>query len=296
MAKKLNIDLGVSLKRLDLIVKGLSNNQYLGNYASAFKGQGIEFADYRAYGPADDASKIDWKASKRTGKLMVKEFEEERGLNVFFLVDVSSRMLLGSVKKLKAEYAAEIVSSFSHTVLDSGDSVGMVMFSDSPLKVVHEGMGLKHFHIISNELSKLDNYGGGETNFSGVLDYALKNFPEGSLVVLISDFIGPDNFTSSLKVAAHKFDLIGIMVRDPIDLELPKGYGQVLIEDPVTHDRLLFSPKKYFKEYKDRVKNNLSFLEKLFLQNGADFLRLTTDKSFVEPLVEFFKLRNAQWK
>ena len=49
---KLKIDLSFSLDRLDLVIKGLANTQFLGNYKSAFKGRGLEFESYRIYNPS----------------------------------------------------------------------------------------------------------------------------------------------------------------------------------------------------------------------------------------------------
>ena len=56
---KLKIDITPSLQKLDLVVNGLVNTKFMGNYASAFKGQGLEFSDFRSYSPSDDAGDID---------------------------------------------------------------------------------------------------------------------------------------------------------------------------------------------------------------------------------------------
>ncbi|MBT3405515.1 DUF58 domain-containing protein [archaeon] len=292
---KLKIDITPSLQKLDLVVNGLVNTKFMGNYASAFKGQGLEFSDFRSYSPSDDAGVIDWVASNRSRKLLVKEYVEERNLNVHFVVDVSSKMLLGSTKKLKAEYAAELVSSFSNTILRAGDFVGLTMFSDKVIKNILPTNGMKQFHIISEALSNLSFYG-GENNFSEVFAYALKFFDEGSLVIIISDFVNTKNIADALKYTSKKFDLIGIMVRDPIDISLPDGMGQVMVEDPATGERLLISPRKLKSNYSRFAKKQVADLKKEFKIKGADFLELYTNKSFVEELVSFFHKRKLEWK
>ena len=113
--KRLKIEVTPSLKRLDLITKGLVNTRFIGNYASAFKGRGLEFASYRVYTPNDDASLIDWTASSRARKLLVKEFVEERNLNIVFIVDVSSKMMLPSmftIVKFPVSLLVNIIISF----------------------------------------------------------------------------------------------------------------------------------------------------------------------------------------
>ena len=292
---KLKIDIAPSLQRLNLVVKGVVNTNFIGNYASVFKGQGLEFANFRQYTPSDDASRIDWKTSSRVRKLMVKEFVEERNLNVVFILDVSSKMLVGSTAKLKCEYAAELVASFSHVVLKSGDRVGLLMVNDKISKELQPSNGMGHFQIISEALSNLSFYG-GNSNLEEGLDYALKRIDRGSLVIIISDFIGDSDYHNSLKLAGKKFDLIGMSIQDPTDLELPEGMGQVLVQDPVTEERMLIDPKKIGNLYSSEAKHINSSVEKLFRQSGGDFLSLKTNKPFIESLVMFFKMREAKWK
>jgi len=130
MKKELKLDLSEGIKRLKILTTQIVNTKFVGGYKSVFKGRGLEFKDYRPYTPDDDASTIDWKASVRANKLFVRDFEEERNLNVFFLVDVSSSMVYGSIDKLKIEYVGELTAALSFVVLNAGDSVGFALFSD----------------------------------------------------------------------------------------------------------------------------------------------------------------------
>jgi len=292
---RLKINLTPSLQKLDLMVKGLVNTKFMGNYASTFKGTGLEFADYRNYTPSDDSGRIDWKASHRSGKLLVKEFVEERNLNVYFLVDVSSKMMLGSVSKLKCEYSAELVVSLTYTILKAGDFVGLALFSDKINKIVFPTSGMKQFQSISDSLSNLSLYG-GESNIKKALDFALKNFGQNSLVLFISDFITTQNFEEELRLAAKKFDLIGIMVRDPIDISLPKGTGQVLLQGSELGEKILISPNKFGLEYAKETKKDISKINHSFESSGADFLLLNTSRPFEQELVSFFKRRGLKWR
>lgn len=293
---KLKIKTGFSLKRLDLVVKGLSTGQFLGNYKSAFKGTGLEFEDYRVYSPGtDDASRIDWKASKRVGQIVVKEFVEERNLDILFLVDVSTQMLTGSTEKLKAEYIAEFVSTLSRSVLAAGDSVGYLLFSNKISKEVKAEQGMRQFYSITRDLSEISNYGGyGDTDVA--LDYAYKFAKEGSLVVVVSDFIYGMGSDKLLRLCSKKFDLIMVMIRDPRDLILPQGMGEVILEDPYSGSTLLVDPKKIGKEYKQEVLRDINKLKNSMEKYGGDFLFLETDKPFVKEVVRFFKRREAKWR
>ena len=63
-------------------------------YKNIFRGKGLEFDSYRTFEPDDDSSLIDWKASLRAKQILAKRYIEERKLNVYFLVDVTSQSAL----------------------------------------------------------------------------------------------------------------------------------------------------------------------------------------------------------
>lgn len=292
---KLKINLDFSLKKFELVAKGLTESKFLGSYASAFKGEGLEFADYRKYIPGqDDAERIDWKASQRVNDLIVKEYVEERNLEVLFLVDVSEKMLAGSTSKLKAEYIAELVASLSRSMLSAGDSVGLILFSDKIVKFVRPSAGLKQIYGIIDALSNTANYG-SYSNLDLVLDYVFKTGNDNSLVILISDFIYPLGSEKDFRLVSRKFDLINIMVRDPIDMIIPKGTGEVIVQDPVSRDTLLVDLKKVRKDYSKQTSSDVTKIGNFIRKSGADFLFLETNKSFIKPLMEFFKRRESEW-
>jgi uncharacterized protein (DUF58 family) len=293
---RLKIGKDFSLNRLDLVVKGLVNTKFFGGYKSVFKGHGLEFEDYRIYNPGnDDASLIDWKASRRVNQTLVKEFVEERNLEIIFLVDVSSQMLTGSTKRLKAEYIAEFVASLGQSVLAAGDSVGLVLFSNKIVKNVPPSTGMKQFYSLTDNLSNTSNYG-GYSNIDDAIDFIFKRGNDGSLVFLISDFIYGIKSEKTLKLASRKFDLISVMIRDPVDMALPTGVGEVAVEDPYSGSTLLIDPSKIGKEYSKDATIQLNKIKQMMRKHGADFLFLQTDKPFVKEMVEFFKIREAKWR
>src|SRR5689334_8568882 len=65
------------------------------------KGSGIEFADHRNYVPGDDFRFVDWNVYQRFGRLLVRLYEEEEDLSIYFVVDCSESMKFGDSAKLK---------------------------------------------------------------------------------------------------------------------------------------------------------------------------------------------------
>ncbi len=290
---KIKINIEKTIKELEIAVKTLVTTRVIGRYRSVFRGHGLEFEEYRPYTPQDDASDIDWKASIRTNKLLIKQYKEERNLKLFFIIDISESMVFGSTPKLKNEYAAELVASIAYLAQKSRDNFGFALFKDKLTKVVLSSSGNKQFYILLKELSNPLNYGGG-FKLKDTLKFLFNILDETTVAIIISDFIGIDEdvgWKETIKLFSQKFDTITIMVRDPRDEKLPEDVGEVIIEDPYSNETLLINSKLLKQKYEDYVKKNEDDIKNFFRKEGIDFLKLTTDKSFVQPLIELFKRR-----
>ncbi len=291
--RKIDVDLLPRIRKLDIYARQRALSQYIeGNWTSDIKGQGIEFSGYRSYTFGDDASMIDWKASLRSKALLVKEYQEEKSVNVYFLLDVSDSMLFTSTKKLKAEYGAELVSSMAGAILKSGDGVGLCMFNDKPVTMLNINMGSKMHRLIINDLKDVNHYG-GKFSFENTARIIMNFLKSRCIIIIVSDFIGlGPSWPKSLRMLNTKFQVIGIMIRDVRDRELPKVAGQYFLEDPFTGEKLYIDTATYAKAYKEYVEKEEADIAKNFKAAGADFISITTNKDFGADIIKFFKRRS----
>ena len=91
------------VRLIELKTRHIVNNLFGGEYHSAFKGMGMEFAEVREYSPGDDIRAIDWNVTARAGKPFIKKYEEERELTVLLMIDVSASGFFGTGKSLKSD-------------------------------------------------------------------------------------------------------------------------------------------------------------------------------------------------
>jgi len=295
--EKLKLDIKDLANRLDLNTKRLFKSTLAGNYQSAFKGDGLEFYGFRKYDQGDDASDIDWKASARSNYLLVKEFVEERSLSVFFLLDVNTTMLFGTKNKIKAQYAAELVASMSYAIVHSSDSVGLGMFNKDIVKNFMPSSGEKQYYTILNNLVDLNLYGKG-FDLVNPLKYYTNKLPRGSLLFVVSDFIGlrGQDWISALKIASRKFDVVGIMIRDERDRLLPDTHMEIVLESPDDNRKKIINPKIIKQEYEAYVKKEEARIIEIFKDADAEFIMLTTEMDFVNPLIKFFRKRVRKYR
>jgi len=290
--KELKIDLTPHLRKVKLKARRDVLNKILeGNWTTLFKGQGLEFAGYRAYTYGDDASKIDWGASLRAHETLVRELEEYHSFNVFFLVDVSDSMLFSSTGVLKAEYAAEMVFSLCYAVMQAGDAIGLGMFTSKLVAKIPPSVGKGVYYRIMRELSNPKNYG-GDFDFTKIIQYVTAFLKERSLIFIVSDFIGlNEGWNRYLNILAGKYDIIGIMVRDPRDYEMPDSGGQFLVEDPYSHEKLYIDAQQYARIYAAETRKETEFIRRSFEKAKLGFIGLRTDQDFQEPIMNYFRKR-----
>jgi uncharacterized protein (DUF58 family) len=206
-------------------------------------------------------------------------------------MDVSNSMLFTSTRKLKAEYAAELVSSLSYAILRSGDGVGLSMFNDKILTRQPINIGNKMHRMITNDLSNANNYG-GNFNFENTAKMTMSLLNTSAVLIIVSDFIGlSPTWNNSLKMLSTKFEVIGIMIRDPRDRELPKDSGQFFLEDPFTQEKLYVDAEQYADAYKNYVEKEEQEIAKHFKSSNADFIRITTNSDYYLELSKFFRRR-----
>ena len=91
------------VRLIEIKTRHIVNNLFGGEYHSAFKGKGMEFADVREYFPGDDVGTIDWNVTARMGKPYIKKYEEERELTVLLLIDVSASGFYGTGQFLRSD-------------------------------------------------------------------------------------------------------------------------------------------------------------------------------------------------
>src|SRR6478752_7785031 len=87
------------LEMLALVSRRVFAGRLRAERRSKKKGSGVEFADHRDYVPGDDIRSIDWNVYRRFGRLLVRLYEEEEDLSIYFLLDCSASMGFGGGQK-----------------------------------------------------------------------------------------------------------------------------------------------------------------------------------------------------
>lgn len=150
------------IRRIELRAGHLVNEAFSGGYLSAFKGQGMEWEDVRAYVPGDDVRRIDWKVTARLGETQIKQFREERENVVYLLIDVSPSGFFGTQGAARIELLAELAAALAFCAARSNDRLGVLFFAQEVVRHIPPGAGRAHIFGVIREILII----GGEFNQS----------------------------------------------------------------------------------------------------------------------------------
>lgn len=282
------------VRQIEIRTKGLVNQVFSGEYHSVFKGRGMEFSEVREYQFGDDIRNIDWNVTARFGHPYIKVFEEERELTVILLVDLSGSLMFGSVSKTKQRIAAELSAILAFSALKNNDKVGLILFTDKIEKFVPPRKGRKHVLRIIREVLSFEPEGNA-TDIRGALEYMNNAIKKRSIAFLISDFMD-EGYEKILRIVGKKHDLIGIVLEDRREKELP-DLGLVKLNDAET------GAERWIDTSSKRVRNQMLLYRKekenirksVFVSSGLDSVEVTTGSDYIQPLVKFFRRREKRW-
>ncbi len=144
----------LALREFDLLrQKGMLRQ--MGIRRSRMRGLGTEFESLREYSEGDDYRKIDWKATARRGKLVVRQFEQERNQAVMLCVDVGRNMLSEAEGVTKLDHALDACLMLANAAAASGDRIGLLVYGDFVRRYIPPGKGRSQVGAVIEALHDL---------------------------------------------------------------------------------------------------------------------------------------------
>ena len=179
----------------------------------------MEYEESRAYVVGDDIKIMDWRVMARTGEAHTKVFAEERERSFMLAVDLSSSMFFGTRYSFKSWAAAQLAAHIGWLATFSSDRLGgLVVSMDSqyPIKPGKTRAGLMSlFHRLAESCDVELPVTPANSRLNLTLGELQQSVKPGSIIVVISDFLGIDTNTPGLlqSLARHN-DMIAFWVHD----------------------------------------------------------------------------------
>jgi uncharacterized protein (DUF58 family) len=267
-----------------------------GDERSIYRGPGIEYADVREYQPSEDARLIDWNLTARSDRPYVRESHQERGLDVWLLVDASRSLDWGTVRAIKRDAASELVDLLTLLLARHGSRVGAMVFDTRMRRVFaltggREGR-LKLMSRVESERQQADEAGG--TDLASTLERANRLVRRPSLVIVISDFLVADGWQHHLKTLALRHDVVAARISDPREGEMPE-IGVVTFEDPETGSQLEVdtTSSKLRQRYRLAATAKRERLLSDLRASRAQVLEISTAEPVINQLIAYLRVRQV---
>jgi uncharacterized protein (DUF58 family) len=249
-------------------------------------GSGVEFADHREYQPGDDFRYLDWNVYQRFDKLLVRLYEEEEDLAIYFVVDASASMAFGDGKKLR--YAKKVCAALAYVGLANLDRVTIVSTSDQITDRMPQTRGKARIFKVFRFLREIAP--SGVTDLGDAMKSFVAQHKRLGLAVLISDLYDPAGFEKGINVLRYnKFDTFVVHVVDPAE-EKPKMSGDVLVYDCETGDeREVTVTAKILERFEAISKEYSQQIDRFCATHQVPYITADVNTPFDELILRVFR-------
>jgi uncharacterized protein (DUF58 family) len=249
-------------------------------------GSGVEFADHRDYAPGDDFRYLDWAAYQRFDRLLVRLFEEEEDLSIYFILDTSSSMGFGDGEKLR--HAKRLAAALAYVGLANLDRIAIVTATDEISGRMPSTRGKARIFRIFRFLRGVS--ASGHTDLGEALKTFVAQHKRKGLAVLLTDLYDPAGFERGINVLRYnKFEPFVIHLVDPSESR-PDLRGDVRVYDCETgEEREVTVTAKVLERYQAAWEEYLEEAKRFCSSRQVSYFRADVNVPFDELILRVFR-------
>ncbi|WP_233233228.1 DUF58 domain-containing protein [Bordetella sp. LUAb4] len=286
------------LRRLEWTVIRRLDGLLQGDYRTLFRGFGLDFADLREYLPGDDVRYMDWNVTARLQVPHVREFQEDREVAAWFLLDLSGSVDFGSGDIRKRALLSDFTGVMGRLLTGHGNRVGGMLYSggsDVRPAVLPARTGRRHLLHLLDRMHGTAAALRGETRLRDLLEHARGVLKRRSVVFVVSDFISEPGWEMPLGMLSRQHEVIAVRLSDPLEMAWP-DFGMVVLEDAETGDQLLVDTNDsgFRERFSAAAAEREAALRRTFARSGVDCLTLTTADRMDLALLDFARRRKRR--
>jgi len=278
------------LRRLDGVLQG--------DYRTLFRGSGIDLANLREYQEGDDVRYIDWNVTARLQTLHVREYQEDRDLTAWFLLDLSPSVDFGSDAISKRTVLSEFVALMTRLLTSKGNYCGAMLFSGGMDRVVPPRGGRRQvLHLLDLLANRPRLVRAPPTDLGAVLRQATNMIRRRSVLFVVSDFISQPGWERPLGFLARRHDVVAIRLCDPSERRLP-DIGLLTFQDAETGEQLLIDTNdpRFRRRFLAAAAAQQQALRAAFARAGVDCLEVSTEDDLLDAFVRFAQMRRLRYR
>ena len=284
------------LRRLEWTVIRRLDGLLHGDYRTLFRGAGLDLADLREYQYHDDVRHIDWNVTARLQTPYVREYNEEREIAAWFLLDLSASVDFGSTQVRKKGVASDFVTVLARLLTRHGNRVAAMFYGEGVDTVIPPRTGRTHvLHILHHMLERPERKPTQGTDLRVLLRTAHDMVRRRSVVFVVSDFISEPGWGEVLARLAQRHEVVAVRLYDPLEMVLP-DLGLLVVQDAETGEQLFVDThdRGFRKRFAAAAAKRESELRAQLRTAGVDCLELSTEDDLVDSIMRFADLRKRR--
>jgi uncharacterized protein (DUF58 family) len=284
------------LRRLEWTVIRRLDGLLHGDYRTLFRGAGLDLADLREYQYHDDVRHIDWNVTARLQAPYVREYNEEREVAAWFLLDLSPSVDFGSKQVRKKALAVEFVAVLSRLLTRHGNRVGAILYGGKVDTVIPTRSDRRHVLHIMHAMSERGTPNATTaTDLGELLRTGYQMLRRRSLVFLVSDFISVPGWPKPLAHLAQRHEVVAVRLYDPLEMEIP-DLGMLVVQDSETGEQIFVDThdRGFRRRFAQAARRREGELRKALADAGVDALELSTGDELVDAILRFADLRKRR--
>lgn len=284
--------LSAALRTLELTVKRKLDGVLHGDHLGLIPGPGSEPGESRLYQPGDDVRRMDWAVTARTTHPHVRQMIADRELETWLVVDMSASLDFGTTGCEKRDLAVAAAAAITFLNSGGGNRLGALVANGATISRAPARSGRQHEHSLLRTIATTPKAPVGVRGDLAVAIDALRR-PERrrGMAVIISDFLGPINWTRPLRAIAARHEVLGIEVLDPRDIELP-AVGGVILQDAESGVVREFNVDRQLRDdFARAAAAHRAEVAHTLRSCGAPLMSLSTDRDWIADIVRFVESR-----
>jgi len=286
------------LRRLEWTVVRRLDGLLQGDYRTLFRGFGLDLADLREYHPGDDVRHIDWNVTARLQTPHVREYQEDREVAAWFLLDLSGSVDFGSGLVHKRDLLTDFTTVLALLLTRYGNRVGTVLYGGSPdraASVIPARAGRRHLLHLLDRMRATPAASPGQTRLQDLLDRGRAVAKRRSVMFVVSDFLSAPGWQAQLAMLARRHEVVAVRLVDPLEVALP-DLGLVVLQDAETGEQMLIDThdRSFRKRFTVAAEAREAELRTGFARAGVECLTLSTDARLDLALLQFARQRSRR--
>ena len=284
------------LRRLEWTVVRRLDGLLHGDYRTLFRGYGLDLADLREYQYHDDVRHIDWNVTARLQSPYVREYQEEREVSAWFLIDLSPSVEFGSRDVQKRAVAIDFLGVIASLLARHGNRVGALFYGDTVDAVIPARGGRAHvLELLQRLLARPARARAAPTRLTDLFESAARLMKRRALAFVISDFVSLPGWHEPLARLARRHEVLAVRVHDPLEQAFP-DLGLLVVEDAETGEQLFVDSHdpRFRRRFAAAAERREQTLRRAFADAGVDALELSTEDDLVDAVVRFADMRRLR--